>query len=80
MKATVKVFYKDAVFDPQGSTLGESLKRLGYNGIGDVRVGKIINLNIEASSPTEAKAQLNKMCDQLLANPVIETYQIELSE
>ena len=78
MKARVHVFYKDSVFDPQGNTVAESLKRLGYSRVNSVRVGKVVDVEMTAHSADEAKRELQKMCEQLLVNPVIEAYQIEL--
>lgn len=79
MKARVYVFYKDCVFDPQGNTLAESLKRLGYCRVNSVRVGKVVDVEITAHCADEAKRDLQKMCEQLLVNPVIESYQIEVT-
>lgn len=80
MKARVHIFYKDSVFDPQGNTLAQSLKRLGYSRVGNVRVGKVIDVELATESPDEAKKDLQKMCEALLVNPVIESYQIELGK
>lgn len=80
MKARVLVFYKDSVFDPQGNTLGESLKRIGFDGVRNVRVGKAIHMEVEAGSAGDAKARLAEMCEKLLVNPVIESYAIEIEE
>ena len=81
MKARVHVFYKDSVFDPQGNTLAESLKRVGFQGVKDVRVGKVIDVFLNDNVTKEqATRDLRKMCDQLLANPVIESYKYEFVE
>ena len=80
MKARVFVFYKDSVFDPQGNTLAHSLQRLGFNHVEDVRVGKIIDVQLKAYSIEDARRDLNKMCEKLLANPVIESYRFEIQE
>lgn len=80
MKARVLVFYKDSVFDPQGNTLGESLKRMGFDRVQNVRVGKAIQLEVQAGSAGEAREKLAEMCDKLLVNPVIESYTIEIEE
>ncbi len=80
MKARVHVFFKDSVFDPQGSTLAGSLKRLGFNSVKDVRVGKAIDVVFETASTEQAHRDLQKMCEQLLANPVIESYKFEIME
>ena len=78
MKARVTVFYKDSVFDPQGNTLAQSLRRLGFGKVGDVRVGKVVDLQLSHGSRSEAESDLRKMCDELLATPVIESYKYEI--
>lgn len=77
MKARVHVFYKDSVFDPQGHTIAESLQRLGFSVVDDVRVGKAIDVILKTISEDQARREIQKMCDQLLVNPVIESYRIE---
>lgn len=78
MKARVHVFYKDSVFDPQGNTVEESLKKMGFSKVKNVRIGRVIDLEIESSSKEEAKRDLAKMCEKLLANPVIESFKHEI--
>ncbi|MFM8313609.1 MAG: phosphoribosylformylglycinamidine synthase subunit PurS [Deltaproteobacteria bacterium] len=78
MKARVHVFYKDSVFDPQGNTVEESLKKLGFSKVKNVRIGRVIDLELESSSKEEAKRDLAKMCEKLLANPVIESFKHEI--
>ena len=80
MKARVFVFYKDDVFDPQGNTIASSLRQIGFAKVKDVRVGKVIDVDLEISSRDQAKNELQKMCERLLANPVIESYRYELLE
>ena len=80
MKGRVEVFYKESVFDPQGNTLAHSLRAQGFRLVKDVRVGKLIDLELDAKSQDEAKRQLKKMCEKLLANPVIESYKLEILE
>ena len=77
MKIRVHVFPKDSVFDPQGNTVQTSLTSLGFSKVHQVRVGKSIDLDLQVSSKEEAKAQVDKMCEKLLVNPVIESYQIQ---
>lgn len=77
MKARVYVFYKDSVFDPQGNTLAQSLRRIGFKQVSDVRVGKVIDVVLEGTAKDQAARDLEKMCEQLLANPVIESYRYE---
>jgi len=78
VKARVHVFYKDSVFDPQGNTLAQSLKRIGFARVTDVRVGKVIDIQLDNTSREDAKRDLQKMCEKLLANPVIESFKYEL--
>jgi len=80
VKARVYVFYKDSVFDPQGNTLADSLRRVGFAKVKGVRVGKVIDVEMADGSRDEAKRDLQKMCDRLLANPVIESYKFEFLE
>jgi phosphoribosylformylglycinamidine synthase subunit PurS len=78
VKARVTIFYKDSVFDPQGNTLAQSLRRVGFTKVGDVRVGKVVDLQLSHGNRADAEGDLRKMCDELLANPVIESYQYEI--
>lgn len=77
MKARVHIFFKDSVFDPQGNTLAQSLRRVGFSKVKDVRVGKVIDVEISNQEKEEAKRDLQKMCEELLANPVIESFKFE---
>ncbi len=76
----VKVFVtpRKDILDPQGRAVEQSLKSLGFKNVSDVRIGKYITLNVEASSLEEARAEAARMCEQLLANPVIEDYRFEV--
>jgi phosphoribosylformylglycinamidine synthase subunit PurS len=78
MKARVFVTLKPSVFDPQGRTIAESLHSMGYGGVGDVRQGKYFELELEATSPDSARALAAEVADKVLANPVIESYRIEI--
>ena len=78
MKARVFVTLKPSVFDPQGRTIAEALHSMGYEGIGDVRQGKYFELEVDASSADAARALAADVADKLLANPVIESYRIEV--
>jgi phosphoribosylformylglycinamidine synthase len=80
VKAKVHVTLKDGVLDPQGKAIGNALGALGFTGIGNVRQGKFIELEIDETDPDAARAQIEKMCVQLLANTVIENYDIELDQ
>ena len=78
MKARVFVMPKEGVLDPQGKAIAHALGTLGFQGVGEVRQGKVIELELRATSESEARAELDKMCRQLLANTVIESYRVEL--
>jgi phosphoribosylformylglycinamidine synthase subunit PurS len=78
MKARIHVTLKPGVLDPQGKAIGNALHSLGFSGVGEVRQGKFIELELAESDAAKAKAQLKAMCEQLLANTVIENYAIEL--
>ena len=78
MRARVFVTLKQSVFDPQGTTVAEALHTLGYPNVRDVRQGKYFELDIDASSPEEARRVAAEAADKLLANPVIESYRIEV--
>ena len=79
MRARIHVKLKPGVLDPQGKAIGNALKGLGYAGIGEVRQGKLIELDLAESDPARARDQIQAMCKELLANPVIEDYTIELA-
>ncbi len=78
MKARVFVTLKNGVLDPQGKAIGHALNGLGFSAVGDVRQGKVIDLDLHESDAERARASLNEMCQKLLANTVIEKYEIEL--
>ncbi len=82
MKATVFVRLKTEVLDPQGDAVRRALGKLGFEGVKGVRVGKLIEIEIDEKVHTEAKAELQKrlakMADEMLANPVIEDYEISI--
>jgi phosphoribosylformylglycinamidine synthase subunit PurS len=78
MKARVFVTLKNGVLDPQGKAIGHALNGLGFNAVGDVRQGKVIDLELHEADAAKAKASLKEMCEKLLANTVIENYAIEL--
>ena len=78
MKARVHVSLKPGVLDPQGKAIGNALTSLGFAGIGEVRQGKLIEIELAESDPAAARAHVEEMCRQLLANPVIENYTIDL--
>jgi phosphoribosylformylglycinamidine synthase PurS subunit len=78
MKARVFVTLKNGVLDPQGKAIGHALNGLGFGAVGEVRQGKVIDLDLSETDETRARAALKDMCEKLLANTVIEKYEIEL--
>lgn len=79
MRARVYVTLKASVFDPQGKTVTDALHALGYDAVKDVRQGKYFELDIDARSADEVRRLAAEAADKLLANPVIESYKIEVS-
>jgi phosphoribosylformylglycinamidine synthase PurS subunit len=78
MLARVFVTLKPSVFDPQGRTIVDALHSLGYSGVADVRQGKYFELEVAAESAEKARSLASEVADKLLANPVIESYRIEV--
>jgi len=78
MKARVFVTLKKSVFDPQGKTIADALHSMGYSGIGDVRQGKFFELELDAASAEQARTLAAEVADKVLANPVIESYRVEI--
>ena len=79
MKARVQVMLKAGVLDPQGEAVRHALGTLGFAGVLAVRQGKVIELDLDESDVVQAHASVTAMCEKLLANTVIESYQIELA-
>lgn len=77
--AEVKVMLKDGISDPQGQTIERALPALGYSGVGEVRVGKRIELKLDADDADDARSKVEDLCDRLLANTVIESFEVEIS-
>jgi phosphoribosylformylglycinamidine synthase PurS subunit len=77
MKARVFVTLKNGVLDPQGKAIGHALNGLGFHQVGEVRQGKVIDLDLAESDAGKARAALQAMCEKLLANTVIEKYEID---
>jgi phosphoribosylformylglycinamidine synthase subunit PurS len=77
VRATVLVRPKGGILDPQGEAVERALRQLGFP-VGDARVGRVIDLEVDAANVAEARAKIEEMCDRLLANPLIESYEIEL--
>ncbi len=78
MKARVFVTLKNGVLDPQGKAIGHALNGLGFGSVGEVRQGKVIDIELAEADEGKARAALKDMCEKLLANTVIEKYEIEL--
>ncbi|WP_422367717.1 phosphoribosylformylglycinamidine synthase subunit PurS [Pelagibius sp.] len=78
MKARVHVTLKNGVLDPQGKAIQQALGALGFGGVDDVRQGKVIEFSLQEADPAKARADVEAMCQKLLANTVIENYAIEL--
>jgi phosphoribosylformylglycinamidine synthase subunit PurS len=78
MKARIHVTLKTGVLDPQGKAIAHALGNLGFSGIGEVRQGKYIEVELAETDKSRARATVEAMCQQLLANTVIENYAIEI--
>ncbi|TPE51362.1 phosphoribosylformylglycinamidine synthase subunit PurS [Amaricoccus solimangrovi] len=79
MKARVHVTLKTGVLDPQGEAVRHSLGALGFEGVGEVRIGKVIELEVAETDRAAAEARVREMCEKLLANTVIENYAVEIA-
>ncbi|SFV68231.1 Phosphoribosylformylglycinamidine synthase, PurS subunit [hydrothermal vent metagenome] len=79
MTATVNVFLKEGVLDPQGKAAHHALDSLGFEGVSDVRIGKQIILQLDTEDKAKAETEVKEMCETLLANTVIEDYIIEIN-
>jgi phosphoribosylformylglycinamidine synthase PurS subunit len=80
MRVKIFVSLKEGVLDPQGKAIERSLHTLGYQEVGDVRIGKYLEIELEASSREAAEGRIRQMCEKLLANPVIENYRFEIQD
>ena len=78
MKAIVTIMLKDGVLDPQGKAVGHALNNLGFTQVGEVRVGKIIELQLSETDIAKAKVEAEAMANKLLANTVIESFKVEV--
>ena len=78
MRATIAVRPKPGILDPQGEAVRGSLQHLGFD-VADARIGRLVELELAAQDAAAARAEVERMCEQLLANPLIETFQIEIS-
>jgi phosphoribosylformylglycinamidine synthase len=77
MRATVLVRPKQGILDPQGEAVERALEHLGF-AVSEARVGKVVDLEVAGDDEAAAREQVQKMCEQLLANPLIESYEIEV--
>ena len=80
MKATVRIMLHDNVLDPQGKAIRHALETLGFSGVERVRQGKLITLQLDETDPDKARETVREMCEKLLANTVIESYEIDIAE
>jgi phosphoribosylformylglycinamidine synthase len=80
MKARIIILPKKSVLDPQGATVKNALSHLGFAGIQSVRVGKFIEVEVDGANEVDTRKKLDEACQRLLANPVIEDYQLELGQ
>ena len=78
MKAQVIVRLKEGVLDPKGEAIGHALNGMGYDTVGAVRQGKLIELDLEDTDPVQAEIKVKEMCEKLLANTVIESYAVKI--
>jgi phosphoribosylformylglycinamidine synthase subunit PurS len=79
VRATVLVRPKHGILDPEGQAVESSLRQLGF-AVDEARIGRVVDLEVDATDPAAARAEVKRMCEQLLANPLIESYEIEFSE
>lgn len=79
MKAVVTVMLKSGVLDPQGKAIGQALSGLGFSGVGEVRAGKILEIELAETDPAKAKAAAEDMARKLLANTAIESFKVDIA-
>jgi phosphoribosylformylglycinamidine synthase subunit PurS len=79
VRASVLVRPKDGILDPQGDAVGQSLRNLGFD-VSSARVGRVVDLELTTDAVDEARSQVERMCSELLANPLIESFEIRLAE
>jgi len=80
MKATVCITLKPGLLDAQGKTVKSALDALGFKGIKDVRMGKYVEIELNGAKAASAKRDVERMCEKLLANPIVENYRVELQK
>jgi len=76
----VRITPRQGILDPEGETIARALENLGYEGVSSVRAGRLVRMEIESPSEGEARDRVEKMCEELIANPVIEDYEVRLGE
>jgi len=79
MKAKVTITLKPGLLDAQGKTIKQALDALGFKGVREVRMGKYLEIELNGAKPASAKREVERMCQKLLANPVVETYRVDVS-
>ena len=80
MKARIKIMLKSGVLDPQGAAIKQALNNIGFESVTGVRQGKVIELEVDGSNKNEVRSEIEKMCNKMLANTVIENFEIEVFE
>ena len=78
IRATILVRPKQGILDPQGQAVEDSLRHLGFS-VAEARIGRVVDLEVDVADPTQARVEIERMCEQLLANTLIESYEIEIS-
>lgn len=76
----IRITPRPGILDPQGETIGRALETLGYDGVADVRMGRLLSLQIEAPDEASARDSVSEMCERLIANPIIEDFTILIEE
>lgn len=76
----VRITPRPGILDPEGETIGRALGTLGYEGVSDVRAGRLITLHLDAASADDARSKAAEMCERLIANPIIEDYEVQVEE
>ena len=80
MKARIKIMLKSGVLDPQGAAIKQALNNIGFESVSGVRQGKVIELEVDGSNKNEVRSEIENMCNKMLANTVIENFEIEVFE
>lgn len=76
----IRITPRPGILDPQGETIGRALGTLGYDGVSDVRMGRLVSMHIEADDEASARSSITEMCERLIANPIIEDFTILIQE